>query len=170
MDVAVACFTSSEVVVMLGDGGGGFSTPDSYNLLPAAASPYWILSGDFDDDGVADLVTSDTGSFSVLRGRGDGTFGPPVSTTEVGTFFGADAADFNGDGRLDLAFANFGQDEITIYLNTTAPTTVPLLTPIFLLALAGLLGIVGASLETMRGERVGGWTSSESLKLPSAGS
>jgi len=121
MDVAVACFFSSDVVVMLGDGSGGFASPLVYSLLPDQANPYWILSADFDNDRFEDLVTSNNGGFSVLRGNGDGTFEQPIGVeSSPGTFFGAYAADFDEDGWLDLAFANFGLDEVTVFLNTTA--------------------------------------------------
>jgi len=120
VDIAVACFVSSDVVVMLGDGNGGFAAPQLYSLLPGGASPYWILSGDLDNDGVAELIASNNGSFSVLDGNGDGTFDPPVArTAQPGFFLGADAADYDGDGWLDLAFANTGQDEVWVYRNTT---------------------------------------------------
>jgi len=121
MDVAVACFVSSDAAVMLGDGNGGFAAPQLYSLLPDEANPYWILTEDFDNDGKADLVTANNGGFSVLRGNGDGTFEPPIGVeSQPGTFFGALAADFDEDGWPDLAFANMGQDEVTVFLNTTA--------------------------------------------------
>jgi hypothetical protein len=55
----------------------------------------------------------------VLAGRGDGTFHP-------GQDFGAGAApekavlaDFNGDGRLDIAVANYFSATVSVLLNTT---------------------------------------------------
>ncbi len=117
-DVAIACFDSSEVAVMLGDGAGGFAPPVIYDLLPAMANPYWILSADLDRDGREDLVTSNNGGLSFLRSRGDGTFDPPEHVESLnGSFYGADSADLDGDGWVDLVFADFGRDEVAVYLN-----------------------------------------------------
>jgi hypothetical protein len=35
------------------------------------------------------------------------------------------AGDFNGDGRVDLATANYGGDSVTVLMNTTAPNQPP---------------------------------------------
>lgn len=139
-DVAVACFDSSDVAVLLGDGTGGFESPVLYSLLPDSANPYWIQSADMNGDGALDLVTSNNGSFSVLRGQGDGNFDSnPFDEVIVGQLYGAIAEDFDGDGRLDLAFANFGTDELAVYLNTTPfPPIVPSMGTLPL----GLLGVL----------------------------
>jgi FG-GAP-like repeat len=56
---------------------------------------------------------------SILLGKGDGTFKDPVS-------FGVDRApvsvavgDFNVDGLLDLAVANFRSEDISVLINNT---------------------------------------------------
>ncbi len=63
--------------------------------------------GDFNGDGKLDLVYGVTGSpdaLAVQFGNGDGTFQAPVLTSilEV-TPFSISVADFNGDGKLDVA-------------------------------------------------------------------
>jgi hypothetical protein len=94
---------------------GGFHPPVSY---VAGSAPESVVIGNFNGDGKADIVVADgcgdrfcstTGVVSVLMGRGDGTFGnrrqfvagPPDSTADY-----VAAADFNGDGALDLAVVN----------------------------------------------------------------
>ena len=90
--------TRGYLAAALGDGGGfaaSFGTLGSYNAAVAAA--------DLDADGHTDLVTPD----EVRYGLGDGTFGPARDIDAWG--FGAGdvtIADFNGDGRPDIATAN----------------------------------------------------------------
>ena len=56
--------------------------------------------------------TLDSGDVSVLLGNGDGTFQNPVRFG-VGAGPGSlVAGDFNGDGRTDLAVANYGSDDV----------------------------------------------------------
>ncbi len=86
------------LTLLYGNGDGTFTF--ARNLEPNY-KPQGLITGDFNDDSKADLIVGDSfyGSASVLLGQGDGTF------TGVGTVPGAPAAraDFNGDGRPDLA-------------------------------------------------------------------
>jgi hypothetical protein len=56
----------------------------------------------------------------------------------VGQLYGGIAEDFDGDGRLDVAFANFGQDELAVDLNATP--FAPIVPSMATLPL-GLLGV-----------------------------
>ncbi len=98
--------------VMLGNGNGSFRVP----VPPAAGSGALSLAvSDFNGDGSPDLAVGYTNasSVSVLLGNGDGTFRAP--TDWPATLFGAPsgaaavaAADFNGDGKRDLAIFGIG--------------------------------------------------------------
>jgi len=64
--------------------------------------------GDFNNDGYADVVvglTNQDGSGAIVfyPGKGDGTFGSPIVTKSVVGSTRMLSADFNGDGKLDLA-------------------------------------------------------------------
>ena len=71
-----------------------------------------IVAGDFNGDGIPDLVVVNaaTNDFIYLQGNGDGTFLAPISTSMAGATSllpeAIVAADFNGDGKLDIAISH----------------------------------------------------------------
>jgi hypothetical protein len=98
--------------VMLGQKGRKFSAP-----MPVATgeTPRAAAIADMDGDGKKDLVVGNCGdnSVSVLQGLGDGTFAPPhrysTQLNGVGVCpLAVAVADFDGDGKLDIAVANGG--------------------------------------------------------------
>ena len=112
LDLAVVN-SSSNVVVMLGNGTGAFGPAVAYTV---GDRPVAVAVRDFNSDGKLDLAVATNGvvinnsSVSVLLGNGDGTFGvaTPYVVDAIG---GADIrsmalGDFNGDGNMDVAVAN----------------------------------------------------------------
>jgi FG-GAP-like repeat len=69
------------------------------------------LAADFDNDHVPDLACSRGQAVDIRLGRGDGTFGAaqtyPTGVPPYGRTASFAAADFNGDGNVDLVAANF---------------------------------------------------------------
>ncbi len=105
----------SSVSVLLGNGDGTFQPPVGYTVL---TDPTSAVVGDFNGDGKLDLAVLNTCLFegacgiSMLLGNGDGTFQPemiPWISADGGSLV---AADFTGDGLLDLAVIG------TIFINT----------------------------------------------------
>ncbi len=102
------CSTNA-VSIFIGNGDGTFKTPVDYvvGYLQSYAS---IAVGDFNGDGKPDLVVTggygNNGLVQVLLGNGDGTFQPALGSSTGNNVPGPVAiADFNADGRLDIAVA-----------------------------------------------------------------
>ena len=70
-----------------------------------------VSAADVDGDGNTDLIVLRYPGFDVLRGDGRGGFSPGPST-DFGGYAGDSimTADFNGDGRPDVAFTDFSVD------------------------------------------------------------
>src|SRR5262249_35460798 len=100
--------SNGTVSVLLGSAGGGFQPAVSY---AAGGSPRGLAVGDFDGNGVSDLVVTNfigsNGKVSVLLGKGDGTFQPAKSYAAGPSPISVVVADFTGDGVLDLAVTNY---------------------------------------------------------------
>ena len=73
----------------------------------------FVTAGDFNGDGKTDLavVHGIDHTVNILLNKGDGTFPPPASYPTTGITSGpvwVSVADFNGDGKLDLAIVDYG--------------------------------------------------------------
>lgn len=89
--------------------------------MVVGTAPEQLLATDMNLDGVTDLVVPNSGSASVhvLLGKGDGTFTPARATpftTGPGPLACA-VADFNSDGRPDLAVTRYTIGAIDIILS-----------------------------------------------------
>jgi hypothetical protein len=114
---------SPAVSLLMGNGDGTFAAPRSYAV---GTDPMDVAVGDFNEDGVPDLVLTNYHSeyVSVLLGRGDGTF-DAARNYAIGTDAKPVAVgDFNGDGHLDLVIPD---DRLDVLLGngdgTFGPTT-----------------------------------------------
>ncbi|HOX38346.1 MAG TPA: FG-GAP-like repeat-containing protein [Candidatus Brocadiia bacterium] len=82
------------------------------------SEPTGVISGDYNGDGLADLVTVNNKSdnVSVLLGSGDGSYGLQVSYATGTRPYGVAGADFNGDGFADIATANVSGNNASVLL------------------------------------------------------
>ncbi len=102
-------------LVLVGDPG---RRPGELREIAKIPNPVRATMVDLDKDGIEDLLIADVGFFmpedntkgSVvwLRGRGDGTFEKHVLAEKLPRVMDVQAADFDGDGDLDLVVAAAG--------------------------------------------------------------
>jgi type II/III secretion system protein/VCBS repeat protein len=126
-DIAVANQNGNSISILLNDNQGKFTQPATSPILLGKneTGPVAIASAALRSpttavpSPAADLVIANSGSdtVSVLLGNGDGTFTEaPGSPFAVGKQPSAVViADFNGDGNLDFAVANKGDNSISVF-------------------------------------------------------
>ncbi len=122
--------SSNGVAILLGNGDGTFQSPVSY---PTGANAISAAIADLNGDGKLDIAVTGEGpgSVTILLGKGDGTFttGATVTSGLTQVPDAIIAADFNGDGKMDLALSN-ATGTVSILLGNgdgtfKSPTTFP---------------------------------------------
>lgn len=134
-DAALLSAAAGTVSVFLGDGDGSFAPAVSYAVPSGGTS---MIVTDINDDGKQDILVAagtpylitdyrQAGYETLLLGNGDGTFeaGALIPTgAQPGAIV---AADFNGDGKVDLMTANEGSGDLSLIFglggNAFAPAT-----------------------------------------------
>lgn len=123
LDIAVPNRSSNNTTILLANGSGGFSQAAG-SPVPVGTGPVSAAAGDFNRDGMSDLAIANFSSnnVTVLLGDGSGGFAPALgSPVAVGQFpQSLTAADFDKDGRLDIAVANASSDNVTILVGNGA--------------------------------------------------
>jgi FG-GAP-like repeat/Putative Ig domain len=119
LDLAICNGQGNNVTILLGDGTGLFRIANA-SPVAVGTQPVTMVAADFNNDGKQDLAVANfgDGTVTLLLGNGDGTFTPSSgSPYTVGAGpYGISAADFNGDGKLDLAVVNLTDGTVSILL------------------------------------------------------
>jgi len=103
---------SNQVKLYFGNGSGSFTAGQVLSLgIDPGNVPLGMVAGDFDENGQPDLAVSAGDKVYVFQATGGGNFAqasPAHQALPIGDAGGTmDAADFDGDGHLDLAVGNY---------------------------------------------------------------
>ncbi|MFQ5700552.1 MAG: FG-GAP-like repeat-containing protein [Acidobacteriota bacterium] len=128
-DLAVADRFSNDVSVLLGEGDGSFRPPSAFRVLD---QPFSLTSGDFNNDQIEDLATAPLAfggfpveEFSVLYGRGDGSFRNEDRLAAPGGFAALRTADIDRDGLDDLVGVSASFNSPAVFFNNGDGTIGP---------------------------------------------
>jgi len=129
-DVALADFDQDGDLDLVGVPGSDddflhFENQGLGTFTPLPAHPIGrsarLVIADVDGNGTADAVLSLEDRIGLLLGGGDGTFGAPRYFTHRRTPSGLAAADFDGDGDIDLVGISYLESELHYFEGRSVP-------------------------------------------------
>ncbi|CAF1562361.1 unnamed protein product [Rotaria sp. Silwood1] len=119
LDIAVSNYGTSDVAVLFGFGDGSFLLGTAYSAGMGSV-PWSLAVADFNNDTRLDIAVAGTllNTIVVLLGYGDEPF---AGVTKYNTGDGSmphsvAVADFNNDGWSDVIVANYGTDNVGVFL------------------------------------------------------
>jgi hypothetical protein len=120
------------LTVLTNNGNGGFGFNATLNV---GNNPTSVVAADVNGDGKLDLICANGGYYpnyfgtlSVLTNNGSGVFGSNATYNVGISPKSVVAADINGDGKMDLICTDYGNDRLSIFINTSTfppPTSTP---------------------------------------------
>ena len=132
LDLVVNGVAAETFSILFGNGDGTFRPP-ARGLSHRYRRANWVTFGDFNQDGKLDMAVETWDEFTldgkmhmavgtgepsvyVYLGNGDGTFEPPLSFPTGRQPWLILAADFNGDGHLDILTSNWDDGTVSVHL------------------------------------------------------
>jgi hypothetical protein len=123
--VGNCCDSSIGVTVFLSQPDGTLGAGTNYGMGGSLTS---VAIADFNGDGIPDIAALNLGGdgVQIFTGNGDGTFNPGGSYstggsnangTKNGPFNQIVTGDFNKDGHIDIAVANYSSSNVSVLLN-----------------------------------------------------
>ena len=131
LDLVVANTNSNTVSVFRNSGGSGRISFDTKVDFTTGTNPSSVSTGDFNGDGKLDLAISNRGSnsVSVFRNTISSSGGTISFAAKVDYSTGINpqsvsTGDLDGDGKTDIAIANYGSDSVSVFSNTSNSGTI----------------------------------------------
>ena len=119
LDIVVVNSGSNIIGVFLGYGNGSFAIMITY-FTGLGSAPQSIDVGDFNNDGLTDIVSinTDNNNIGIFLGYGNGSFATMVtySTRDYSKPSAAAVGDLNDDGHLDIVVGNHGTSNVGVFI------------------------------------------------------
>ncbi len=152
MDLVVANKGASTISIFRNMGGSGIVSFGTKIDFTSGSTPQSITISDLDNDGRADLAVANAGSNSISVLRNISTVGEINFANKIDLATGATpqsikAGDLDGDGRMDLAIANYSSNTLSVVRNTSSIGTISFNTKVDFTASGGPCSVVFGDLD-----------------------
>ena len=134
-DISVTNSLSNSILVFRNISTAGVLNIASFSPAVSFATgdtPLGIVIADIDGDGKKDMVVSNSSSASISIYRNTsttgnisaGSFAARINFTTNFNPHGVAVDDIDGDGKLDIAVTNYGENTISVFRNTSTPGSI----------------------------------------------